>query len=438
VACELVTRRRQASGRIWNACTPLSGSNGQNRLIASHFPQESEHGALVWHVRLCICGPAFPFKDSDRIELEETMKNTPPPQSISLYYREGNSDKVYHVQLVEREGGCVVNFQYGRRGSTLQTGTKIATPVTRYEAEKTFAKLVAEKKAKGYTEGESGTPYSGAGQEKTPSGYLPQLSNSIQEQTALILLEDDAWLMQEKADGVRQIIIRTGDRITASNRKGLIIPLAKTIEAAVRSIPTTGEADFVLDGEAIGDSYVAFDVLRFGGLDICGTTARARFDVLDTFLSATSHAALKRIRTAFSRAEKWKLFTALQEEKAEGVVFKRLAATYMAGRPAWKGDHLKFKFYATATLGIIAVNDKRSVQLGAWTPRGWQFVGNVTIPGDQEIPKPLTLAEVRYLYRYPDGSLYQPTYLIPRTDKHTPDALTTLKLKPTTADDERQ
>jgi bifunctional non-homologous end joining protein LigD len=111
---------------------------------------------------------------------------------------------------------------------------------------------------------------------------------------------------------------------------------------------------------------------------------------------------------------------------------------YVAGRPASKGDHLKFKFYATATLGIIAVNDKRSVQLGAWTPRGWQFVGSVTIPANQEIPKPLALAEVRYLYRYPDGSLYQPTYLIPRADKDTPDAVTTLKLKPATADDEGQ
>jgi bifunctional non-homologous end joining protein LigD len=367
---------------------------------------------------------------------EETMKNTPPSQSIGLHYREGNSDKVYHVQLVEVEGGYVVNFQYGRRGSTLQIGTKTATPVTRSEAEKTFTKLVIEKKAKGYTEGESGTPYSGAGQEKTPSGYLPKLSNFIEEQTALFLLEDDAWLMQQKADGVRQIIIRTGDRITASNRKGLIIALANTIEAGVRSIPTRGEADFVLDGEAIGDSYAAFDVLRLGGLDLRGTTTRARFDALDALLSASSHSALKRIRTAFSRAEKWKLFTALQAEKAEGVVFKRLAASYAAGRPACKGDHLKFKFYATATLGVTTINGKRSVQLGAWTPQHWEFVGNVTIPANHAIPKAGDLVEVRYLYHYPGGSLYQPIYLGSRQDKDLPDHLSALKTKPLEVDDE--
>jgi bifunctional non-homologous end joining protein LigD len=369
-------------------------------------------------------------------EETKTMKTTPPSPSINLYYREGNSDKVYHVQLAEGEGGYVVNFQYGRRGSTLQTGTKTTTPVTRYEAEKIFAKLVAEKKAKGYTEGESGTPYSGAGPENMPSGYLPQLSNFIEEQTALFLLEDDAWLMQQKADGVRQIIIRAGDVITVSNRKGLITPLASTIEAAVRSIPMRGEADFVLDGEAIGDSYVAFDVLRFGGVDIRGTTARARFDVLDALLSETSHFALKRVRTAFSRTEKWKLFRALQAEKAEGVVFKRLVGSYAAGRPACKGDHLKFKFCATATLRVMTVNGKRSVQLGAWTSQHWEFVGNVTIPANHAIPKTGDLVEVRYLYRFPGGSLFQPIYLGSRADKDVPDHLSTLKSKPLGADDE--
>ena len=45
-------------------------------------------------------------------------------EKISLYYQSGNSDKVYHVQLEESDGLYVVNFQYGRRGSTLNTGTK--------------------------------------------------------------------------------------------------------------------------------------------------------------------------------------------------------------------------------------------------------------------------------------------------------------------------
>jgi bifunctional non-homologous end joining protein LigD len=105
------------------------------------------------------------------------MNGKSPLQSVSRYFREGNSDKVYHAQLEQVAGGYVVNFQYGRRGSSLQAGTKTTTPVTLAEAEKVYARLLAEKKGKGYTEGASGTPYSGAGAEKQPSGYLPQLAN---------------------------------------------------------------------------------------------------------------------------------------------------------------------------------------------------------------------------------------------------------------------
>ena len=80
-------------------------------------------------------------------------------QSISLAYRDGSSDKVYHAQIEEKDNGYIVNFQYGRRGSTLNSGSKTATPVALAAAQKVYDKLVAEKKGKGYSEGEDGTPY---------------------------------------------------------------------------------------------------------------------------------------------------------------------------------------------------------------------------------------------------------------------------------------
>lgn len=39
------------------------------------------------------------------------------------------------------------------------------------------------------------------------------------------------------------------------------------------------------------------------------------------------------------------------------------------------------------------------------------------------------LVEIRYLYAYPGGSLYQPVYRGPRKDKETADYLDTLKFK---------
>ena len=38
-------------------------------------------------------------------------------KSTSLYYREGSSDKEYHVRLEAKGEGFVVNIAFGRRGS---------------------------------------------------------------------------------------------------------------------------------------------------------------------------------------------------------------------------------------------------------------------------------------------------------------------------------
>src|ERR1022692_190575 len=80
-------------------------------------------------------------------------------EKISLYYNEGRSDKVYRVQMEQKEGGFVVTFQFGRRGSTLQSGTKTSSPVPYEKAKNIYDRLVAEKKGKGYTQDEDGTPY---------------------------------------------------------------------------------------------------------------------------------------------------------------------------------------------------------------------------------------------------------------------------------------
>ncbi|MEZ5427818.1 MAG: WGR domain-containing protein [Pyrinomonadaceae bacterium] len=67
-----------------------------------------------------------------------------------LHYKEGNSDKVYEVDLCEAGRNYVVNFRYGRAGTDLREGSKTTTPVSLAEAEKIFQNLVDEKKRKGY------------------------------------------------------------------------------------------------------------------------------------------------------------------------------------------------------------------------------------------------------------------------------------------------
>jgi len=83
--------------------------------------------------------------------------NTSQTERITLYYREGSSDKVYQASIEPRGELFVVNFAFGRRSATLQTGTKTPEPVDYDSAKKIYDKLVQEKKAKGYTEGPDGT-----------------------------------------------------------------------------------------------------------------------------------------------------------------------------------------------------------------------------------------------------------------------------------------
>jgi len=101
----------------------------------------------------------------------------------------------------------VVNFAFGRRGTTLQTGTKTPSPVDFETARKTYDKLVREKQAKGYTPGEDGTPYQHTSKEERATGIFPQLLNPIDEEQALRLIDDPDWCAQEKFDGYAHIRI---------------------------------------------------------------------------------------------------------------------------------------------------------------------------------------------------------------------------------------
>lgn len=68
-----------------------------------------------------------------------------------LFFKEGNSDKIYEIDLCEISNGLyVVNFRFGRRGNPLKEGTKTDAPISLNSAEQVFLSLESEKKRKGY------------------------------------------------------------------------------------------------------------------------------------------------------------------------------------------------------------------------------------------------------------------------------------------------
>jgi len=370
-----------------------------------------------------------------------TLAVSPSTAAVSLYFREASSDKVYHAQIVPAGLDLYsVNFQYGRRGSTLQTGTKTAAPVALAQARKIFDKLVAEKRAKGYTEGESGVPYSGSELAHRRFEYAPQLLNPIDEAVLPDYLRNPDWLMQEKMDGVRLIVVRCGNTVTAGNRNGLTVAVSAAIVEAVLAL----DHDCVLDGEAIGDVYWPFDLLSLDGNDITQRSTTYRLQLVTAVLKASRSKAIGRVGIAFSERDKRALLNIIRAERGEGVVFKNAHARYNSGRPASGGDALKHKFKASASCAVLSHNPgKRSVQLAAshdaanpsTLPR-FVEIGNVAIPGSAPLPAVGSVVEIEYLYAFAGGALFQPVYKGPRLDKHSPDAYASLKFKPENAEGE--
>ena len=77
-------------------------------------------------------------------------------QQTILHFQQGNSDKIYEIDLCEiTQNEYVVNFQYGRRGASLREGTKTVFPVPLDEAQKVFEDLAQSKIKKGYKVGQS-------------------------------------------------------------------------------------------------------------------------------------------------------------------------------------------------------------------------------------------------------------------------------------------
>lgn len=347
--------------------------------------------------------------------------------NITLFYKEGSSDKVYQAAIEPKDGGYVVTFAYGRRGTTLNTGVKTPNLVSYDDARRIFNKLVAEKTAKGYMPGADGTSYRHTDKQNQSTGILPQLLNPIEESQLDALLNDKTFVMQEKHDGRRLLIQKRDDAITGSNKLGLQTGFPVCLERECQH----AKVDFLMDGEIVGEDYHAFDLLEHEGDDLRGRTYQERYLHLMNLLAAFNHPHIALVESAYDSRQKREKLDALKAANREGVVFKRTDAIYTAGRPASGGSQFKYKFTESASFVVIRINDKRSVALMLFDGDRVIPTGSVTIPPNKEIPAIGTVVECRYLYAYPGGCIFQPVYLGPRDDTRAEECtVDQLKYKP--------
>ncbi|QRN98892.1 hypothetical protein JRI60_07630 [Archangium violaceum] len=158
-------------------------------------------------------------------------------EQVVLVFQEGKSDKVYEVDLLEvSPGQCVVNFRYGRRGTSLKDGSKTSVPVPQAEARRVFDKLVQSKLDSGYMRGGApGTPVAPPAprapappppKEEAPAGLSPRestLLRQLQQETSARQWFRRADVRAQPRD-LERVIWRVGElRLRAA--EPLLLPL---------------------------------------------------------------------------------------------------------------------------------------------------------------------------------------------------------------------
>jgi bifunctional non-homologous end joining protein LigD len=375
-------------------------------------------------------------------------------ESITLYFKEGSSDKFYVASITQEGSSYSVPVTWGRRGTSGQYGYK-AQNVPLPDAQKAYAKVVKEKTAKGYhpEEGKEIKPHAGIPAEakvattltdldkaweakrkiewkedappaKVSSGLLPQLLNEIDESEVTKFLNDPLYIAQEKHDGKRRMLRVQSGIVEGINKKGQVVGYPAAFEdACIELVKANKLSGIVLDGEEVGETFHAFDLLSLDGVDLRSMSYIDRLlKLMDLTISMKS--PIKVVATATSPADKAFLYEALKKNGNEGIVFKKATGVHQVG---YHDDMRKFKFTATASVIVTKHNAKNSVAIAVMNGDKEVPVGNVTMIGHEK-PVPGSIIEVRYLYWYKGGSLFQPRFLGVRDDVFSMDC-TIAKLK---------
>jgi len=366
------------------------------------------------------------------------------PEKITLYFKQGSSDKVYQAQLICEQDNY--NFElrwkvlaaYGRRGSSMRHIDKTPSNMEYASAKKVFDQLVQSKLRKGYVIGPGGTsfnfkPIQHAAQVQTGTGWLPQLLNQVTYEEACGVFranEGNIWL-QTKWDGERRGVLTTvtgqttmHHKIIGANRKGFEVPLSDPIRLAVDKLCTATSSLLTFDSEDMGDYLTIFDIMKFGRQDLIDHTFTNRVPYLQELFEALSE-----IESPFlsidmpyrpkSFIEFGNFIEDAKDRNEEGVVIRVGSTKYLPGKPNSGGGLYKLKFKESATCRVEFKHPSKSsvgLELKDDTTNEWVSVGNTTIYPNQLFPDEGDIVEVEYLYAYPGGSLYQPVFKGPRTD----------------------
>lgn len=303
-------------------------------------------------------------------------------------------------------------------------------------------------------------------------GFNVMLANSAPAtDNTIATLMDGKWFFDLKIDGVRCVAAVNNGKATLTNRNGVDIT-PRYPEVALALIEKFGpNARLILDGECVvfGEdgkpsfkltskrdrqqkshviqslsltmpaTLVAFDVLYKDGKDMRGEPYEIRKTVLDSVLTETPLS--QRIIPNVGSHDGHKMLALVREHALEGLIAKRLASLYQAGR---RSDWLKIKPTQTISCRVIGITEgtgARGDTFGALKlglmhegeiiPCGEvgtgfkqadlqeivaQYVQYLGPPGRVPMIKTQFVVEVEFQEFTPDGALRFPVFRGIRTD----------------------
>ncbi len=321
------------------------------------------------------------------------------------HFQAGGSDKVWAAAATS--DGQFLSV-WGRRGTTLQSGTK--TLASQEAALKEFNAKVKKKSAEGYQpvpfdDSRYGIPSFGVLDEESTMSS-PDLATSEQDRTRPRYLashvtplnwsqlqerlQQEAYGATEKVNGVRCLVACDGhETLITYNRRG--IPL-KHVSPAVQPLKRLA-GQFVVDGEQlqgeIEGAYVAFDLLEWQGQDVRSWPYHKRIKTLEeamrqaglitgggaTYAEAMARSILPELALLTPAPSGFPIIDAILACGGEGVIVRTLDAPYEGGDT----KHIrKFKFLADLDAIVIGVNPGKatgSVQLGLIRPADGALIG---------------------------------------------------------------
>lgn len=363
-------------------------------------------------------------------------------EHIYLYSNKDGADKDYNLHLVPAAGpGDLwhLNYENGKHGAVLKSKGKFNSPVAYAEAKKEFDKTVREKMTKGgYKPQGSTEAYQDIIPAERRSGIEPQLLEARPVAEVLALMNDPAYMWQEKMDGERRPIEKmtvgiggsaSSIMVSGTNREGLIVPIPKNLEAAVAALPLPS---FIIDGEDLGQGrFAAFDLISCPADPRGQRPYSQRFAALQELLNAAPSPCWIAVPTASTPVEARALLAVVQERAGEGLVGKRKDAPYSPGFNSH--DQFKFPFIDRATCFVEKVEGvKRSVHIAVLGADGQVVpLKKVTIPANYDVPAVGAIVDIEYLYAYESGGLAQPRYKGVRGDRRLAHCVASqLKFKP--------